>query len=195
MENMRIKIEMPEYLYKRMERIAGKIGLPTSSFMSMVIADVFLCRDLKAGRREKSRAENTKTVNVTLKRDYYENVIRKVTDEVKGYSLSDMLLDCIENKIGQFDIIEKTRNRRYTESQKKASASKHIGTTHELSDDVIKNNGKVVPLEDYIASESSYAGVTKSAFKKYYLAMKINELLKEYPEQQSVYCAPEDFEE
>lgn len=107
------------------------------------------------------------------------------------YTQNDFILDCIEFKLKEFEVLYKTKNPKHIQRQKINNTSDE--TKYWYSDEVKEKYKEVSPLEEYIKVKANAWGTSANAIKKYYLAKQINSLLVEYVEEQDVYANGEEY--
>lgn len=186
--SQRILIEIPEHLHKKVKSLSGKVGLPTSAMISMMVVDTLMNPNLEVTevKREKGEKKFTRIL-ISLDSEYYTKVVYEFVNRNKGYSVKNFILDCIEYQLENFEAMCTTKTPEHTKRKRIYSTKKDI-----YNEETIENNQRIVPMEDYISIKSAVWGISAGTIKKYFLSKQINEIIGKYEKERELYGVPEE---
>lgn len=185
--NHRIKVFLPKELHRQVRMIARRLGIPTSSFISMIVNDTLISENIEVTKEKRPHYKNEVAVNVNFEDTYFQNVIIPLVTSEDLYTIKDLIIDCIEEQLQYFDYIAETKNKEHIRKSKIKNTK-----SSKYKEDTKKKYKKVnIPLDDYINWHSNEWGISQNAIRAYYLGKQINNLLKNHEKEQAIFSDSE----
>lgn len=184
----RITIQVPQNIYEKVKRYSEKIDIPVASFISMMVVDTFMSPQLNVTDGKRRKKETNVTMQISLDRDLYEKV-HDFVSEYESYTIREFILDCIEYKMEDFEVLTSIKSKEYTQRLQISHTE-----TNKYSKETKRQYSKKSLVDIYIERKSVYWGISKEAIKKYYLAQKVSENLRIYKAEKKIFAGEEDTE-
>lgn len=184
----RITIQVPQNIYEKVKRYSEKIDIPVASFISMMVVDTFMSPQLNVTDGKRRKKETNVTMQISLDRDLYEKV-HDFVSEYESYTIREFILDCIEYKMEDFEVLTSIKSKEYTQRLQISHTE-----TNKYSKETKRQYSKKSLVDIYIERKSVYWGISKEAIKKYYLAQKVSENLRIYKAEKKIFADEEDTE-
>lgn len=173
---MRTSIDIPETLYKDIQNLADKIGIPMSTLVTIAVIDAYEMYENGTLNFEKDatkkKSKKMRKLNITFdKQDVYDEIVEFA--KTIEYSFKDFAIDVIRYQLEKFSAIHNSFNERDIIDRR----IRHT-KTDQYSKEVIAEHQTISLVDQYFRSKKDQYGYSEKAVKKYYLAQALEQTLE-----------------
>lgn len=191
LEVMRTTVKLTMTQYGEIKKIAGNIGVPISTLVSMLLGEALLSDKVKISKRKKNKNERYKEIEISISVELRNRISDIIEEQCPNYTLREMAMDVIDYKISErgklsiykeLSVKEKVVSDRILHAEN-ADYTKTKKNMPKYSEETKKEYKGIFSVDIYVERLAEAWGVPKKSIEKYFVAKQVERLVKKYDKE------------